>query len=289
MRERTRGPPSRKCEAMSGTSRGPGLRSRIPTRAVASARTTSAGAQAAATGAPTAMVAAATRRRDGSGASSTRGNRALQHAEQGGLIGRSRHERKCTQRGRIGWIARDHIGESQERCLARGRLPHVAHQLGEWHSDRGRRQLAERLQGRDREQGIGRELEQGAGRPRIADLAQCVHRRELQPEIAPQERQEVRHRLGSPEGTECLDRRLGHIGIGMVEVWEDGCGTVMVGDAREDLEREHRELGVDRAGQHHLQRGHRQGPWRSSAAMAPFRSTARSSFATRRTSRAGSR
>ena len=134
--------------------------------------------------------------------------------------------------------------EGEHQRIAQGVLVHrrKQHQQGLERLRRG--DETERLHGRLGEHRVGNEGHQRTDRLRIADLSERHDRRELKPQVAPEQPAERDGRFPHPEPPRRLDRGLGDVGIRVIEQWQNGGARRGGPDAREALEREHHELGV---------------------------------------------
>jgi hypothetical protein len=94
---------------------------------------------------------------------------------------------------------------------------------------------------------VGDQLDQRPDRHRVADGAQSVDRRELQPDLAAQEREQLRHRVPAPEPSQRLDGGLRDVELGVADQRQHGGRGRRVADPGQDLEREHHHVLVGQA------------------------------------------
>ena len=106
---------------------------------------------------------------------------------------------------------------------------------------------------------VRNQLDQRSHRHRVADGAQRVDGRELKPELAAQEREQVGDRLPAPEPAQRLDGRLRDVELGMADQRQHGGHRRRVADPGQDLEREHHHVFVGQA-EHGLEVRHGVGP-----------------------------
>jgi hypothetical protein len=108
------------------------------------------------------------------------------------------------------------------------------------------------LQGQDRRlgnDGIGNQAEEGGDRHRISDGAQCVDRRELEPEVALEQLDQGRNGFPVTELTQRLDGRLRHVGVRMPDEGNDPVYRQWVADPGQHLEGKHDDVRIGAAQQ----------------------------------------
>jgi hypothetical protein len=176
------------------------------------------------------------------------------------------------RRHRIGMEIDDYPDREQDGIAERP-LPHHRQPHQERLERLRRRQPLQGLQRRLGHHRVGHQLYQRPDRAGIADGAERIDGRELQPQLALEQLQQRGHRVRGAELAQGLDGGLGHVEVGVPHQRQDPGRGRRVPDPAQHLQREHHHVDL-RVGQHGLQVGQRVGALplqRGNGGVAPHR------------------